>query len=194
MTGQVNFDSHVQTLLAAAIGLVNARTPGHDGTRAVEPVAPAAGRGARDAVSEVLLSQGRHSSVTTADVERLDAVAARLREVFVAADAGDVGAAAGLVNALLASTGARPRLDRFDDGHWSLHFHGPDDGVVVGWSAGFASALALVIGSDFGARLGVCAADPCDRVYLDESKNGTRRFCSPRCQSRVKAAAHRARR
>ena len=32
-----------------------------------------------------------------------------------------------------------------------------------------------------------------DRVYLDASKNGTRRFCSTACQNRVKAAAHRAR-
>ncbi|HWD80506.1 MAG TPA: CGNR zinc finger domain-containing protein [Kribbella sp.] len=42
-------------------------------------------------------------------------------------------------------------------------------------------------------RLGVCAAPHCDRVFVDTSKNGQRRFHSPQCQSRVKAAAHRAR-
>lgn len=185
----MRFDSHVETLLAAAVGLVNLLTPGHDGT---QPVAPPTGVGATAAVGAVLVSQGRRSRVTAADARRLGGVARELREVFAAVDRGDVGRAAVLVNALLESTGARPRLDRFEDG-WSLHFHGPDDGVVVGWSAGFASALALCVGSEYAGRLGLCAAAPCDRVYVDASKNGTRRFCSTRCQSRVKAAAHRSR-
>jgi predicted RNA-binding Zn ribbon-like protein len=50
----------------------------------------------------------------------------------------------------------------------------------------------MAIGSDLAGRLGVCQADPCDRVYIDTSYNLGRRFCSRRCQSRVKAAAHRA--
>jgi predicted RNA-binding Zn ribbon-like protein len=41
-------------------------------------------------------------------------------------------------------------------------------------------------------RLGVCAAPRCDRVYVDTSRNATRRFCSTACQNRVKAAAFRA--
>jgi predicted RNA-binding Zn ribbon-like protein len=51
----------------------------------------------------------------------------------------------------------------------------------------------VALGSDLGGRLGVCSAPACDRVYVDGSKNGTRRFCSTQCQSRVKAAVHRAR-
>jgi predicted RNA-binding Zn ribbon-like protein len=39
----------------------------------------------------------------------------------------------------------------------------------------------------------VCAAPACDRVFVDVARDAQRRFCSPRCQSRVKAAAHRAR-
>lgn len=185
----MQFDSHVQTLLTAAVGLVNLLTPGHDGTGIVEP--PTRSR-LTAAVSAVLVSQGRRSRVTAADAARLHVVAGQLREVFTAADRGHVDRAAGLVNDLLETTRARPRLDRFDDG-WSLHFHGPDDGVVAGWSAGFASALALCVGSEYAGRLGVCEAAPCDRVFVDGSKNGTRRFCSTRCQSRVKAAAHRSR-
>ena len=34
----------------------------------------------------------------------------------------------------------------------------------------------------------------CGRVFLDVSKNGSRRFCSVTCQNRVKAAAFRQRR
>jgi predicted RNA-binding Zn ribbon-like protein len=41
--------------------------------------------------------------------------------------------------------------------------------------------------------LGTCDSDDCDRVFLDESKNGSRRFCSTTCQNRVKPAAFRRR-
>jgi predicted RNA-binding Zn ribbon-like protein len=50
-----------------------------------------------------------------------------------------------------------------------------------------------VLGSEFNDRLGVCTAPHCDRVYVDVSRNGTRRFCSTACQGRVKTAAFRAR-
>ena len=42
-------------------------------------------------------------------------------------------------------------------------------------------------------RLGVCAAERCDRVYVDLSRNGAKRFCSTACQNRAKAAAFRVR-
>jgi predicted RNA-binding Zn ribbon-like protein len=53
--------------------------------------------------------------------------------------------------------------------------------------------MATVLGSEYADRLGVCAAPACDRVFVDVSRNGTKRFCTEACQSRVKAAAHRAR-
>ena len=186
----MRFDSHIETLLAATVALVNAVTPGHDGATAVTPPV---GEALEDAVGGALVSQGRHARVTPAQGAELASYAASLRAVFVATDAGEVDRAAGLVNDLLARTGARPRLDQGPEG-WGLHFHGADDGVVLGWSAGLASALAVCVGSDLAGVLGLCAADPCDRVFVDSSRNGTRRFCSTRCQNRVKAAAHRARR
>ena len=57
-----------------------------------------------------------------------------------------------------------------------------------------ATALAVVLGTEHGGRLGVCTAPRCDRVYVDTSRNATRRFCSASCQNRVKTAAFRARR
>ena len=65
--------------------------------------------------------------------------------------------------------------------------------MAVGWAAGCATGLAVVLGSEFHDRLGVCTAPRCDRVYVDTSRNGTRRYCSTACQNRVKAAAFRAR-
>jgi len=80
-----------------------------------------------------------------------------------------------------------------DVGVGDLHFHGADDTLADGWAAGCASGLALAIGSDLAGRLRVCAAPAFDRVFVDVARNAQRRFCSSQCQSRVKAAAHRAR-
>ena len=41
--------------------------------------------------------------------------------------------------------------------------------------------------------MGTCAAERCDVVFVDTSKNGSRRFCSTGCQNRVKTAAYRSR-
>jgi predicted RNA-binding Zn ribbon-like protein len=113
--------------------------------------------------------------------------------VFTALAAGDPDAAARRLNTMLQQTGARPRLDRHDGEPWHLHFHGTDESLAKGWAAGCATGLAVVLGSGAAGRLGVCTAPHCNRVFVDLSRNGTRRFCSTACQNRVKAAAFRAR-
>ena len=42
-------------------------------------------------------------------------------------------------------------------------------------------------------RLGVCSAEGCDDVYVDTSRNASRRYCSNTCASRSTVAAYRAR-
>ncbi len=189
MTGQVSFDSHARSVLAAAVEYVNRLTPGYFGG------APfAAPCDEPQAVADALAAIGYPQElVRRNDARRLVELAGRMRIVFEAAHAGDLDRAATEINALLLDTNARPQLDRGKDRPWSLHFHGPDEQLANGWSAGCAAGLALAVGSDLAGRLGVCAAPQCDRVFVDVSRNGQRRFCSPQCQSRVKAAAHRAR-
>lgn len=189
MTGQIHFNSHVWVVTDVACRLVNALTAGHDGTRPVEP--PPIGRRA-DAVRAVLERDDYRPALTEDQANALTALAERVREVFAASSSGDVASAACIVNDLLEEFGAAPRLDPARGGGWALHFHGRDTSVVVGWGAGIAAGLGMAIGSDLAGRLGVCQADPCDRVYVDTSPNLRKRFCSTRCQSRVKAAAHRA--
>jgi predicted RNA-binding Zn ribbon-like protein len=175
-------------VLAASVEYVNRLTPGWSGGLAFEGPDDEA-----QAVADSLVAIGYpQPSVKMDDARRLAVLAGRMRIVFEAAQAGDLDRAADEINALLLDTNARPQLDRRERG-WSLHFHGPDDGLVNGWAAGCAAGLALAVGSDLAGRLGVCAAPQCDRVFVDVSRNGQRRFCSPQCQSRVKAAAHRAR-
>ncbi|MEU4194810.1 CGNR zinc finger domain-containing protein [Kribbella sp. NPDC026611] len=195
MTGQVSFDSHARSVLAASVEYVNRLTAGYSGGTAY--AAPADDPEAiTRAVAEALTAIGyppAGMSVPLDDARRLVELAGRMRIVFEAAADGDLDAAATEINALLVDTNARPQLDRGRDRPWSLHFHGPDEQLANGWTAGCAAGLALAVGSDLAGRLGVCAAPQCDRVFVDVSKNGQRRFCSPQCQSRVKAAAHRAR-
>ena len=187
----MNFTSHVDAVVAVAVSLVNALTPGEARGRAYEP--PAGEAACRATTAALRTGQRTARLVTTAEAAELAATAVRLRAVFDAVDAGAVDAAAGKVNTMLAETGAHPQLDRHDSEPWHLHFHGRTNSLAEGWSAGCATGLAVVLGTDMYDRLGVCTAPRCDRVYVDVSRNGTRRFCSTACQNRVKAAAFRAR-
>ncbi|SFB09819.1 CGNR zinc finger domain-containing protein [Nocardioides alpinus] len=76
----------------------------------------------------------------------------------------------------------------------ALHVYGADDMLADGSAAGCTSGLALAIGSDLAGRVVICAALAFDRMFVDVARNAQRRFSSPQCQSRVRAAAaHRAR-
>lgn len=182
------FDSHVATLLDVSAALVNTLT---DGTSRGRPyTAPRDG----DLLTAVTAALPGEARVRPAAAAHLARTAEQLRLVFEAVEEQRIDAAAERLNSLLHATGARPQLDRVPGEPWQVHFHGADDTLAVGWSAGCATALALAIGSDLAGRLGVCRAPRCDRVYVDNSRNAARQFCSTACQSRVKAAAFRARR
>jgi len=187
----VNFTSHLDAVVTVAVSLVNALTPGEAHGREHQP--PAGDDLAAAVTAALRQGQPAARPVTEAEAAELADTAARLRMVFDAAETGQLDAAAGHVNDLLVATGARPQLDRHDAEPWHLHFHGRDDSVPRGWAAGCATGLAVVLGTNSRDRLGVCTAPHCDRVYVDASRNGTRRFCSSSCQNRVKAAAFRAR-
>jgi predicted RNA-binding Zn ribbon-like protein len=117
----------------------------------------------------------------------------RLYTVFAAVEASDMDAACTTVNLLLADTRAAPVLSRHGDQPWHLHFHAVDAGWARSWAASMATALAIVLGSSWADRFGICSGPECDRVFVDASRNGGKRFCSTACQNRVKAAAFRAR-
>jgi predicted RNA-binding Zn ribbon-like protein len=176
----VNFNSHADVVVRVAVALVNLLTEGEDRSREYLP--PESTERAAQ-ITAVFRSAGGRREVTAAEGEEFGAVAA-----------GDIDGAARLVNVMLVDTGARPALDRHDDEPWHLHFHAADEtSMVKSWAAGCATGLAVVLGGELYDRLGVCTAPHCDRVYVDTSRNGSRRFCSTACQNRVKAAAFRER-
>jgi predicted RNA-binding Zn ribbon-like protein len=186
----VEYNSHTDRVVRVTVDLVNLLTPGEAHGHPYVP--PADGELARE-VTRVLRAGGGTVEATADEAAELGTYAAVFRDVFTATDAGDSDTAATRVNELLRWTGARPELERHDGSHWHLHFHSADRKLPGGWAAGCAAGLATVVGGPMHDRLGVCTAPHCDRVYVDVSRNGTRRFCSTTCQNRVKTAAFRAR-
>ncbi len=187
----MNFNSHTDAVVVMAVALVNLLTPGEDRSREYLPP-----RGAERAatLNALFRSAGSRSEITEAEGEEFARVATDLRTVFAAVAAEDIDSAAYQVNGMLAATGAHPALERHDGEPWHIHFHSADEASPVkGWAAGCATGLAIVLGGELYDRLGVCTAPHCDRVYVDTSRNGSRRFCSTACQNRVKAAAFRER-
>jgi predicted RNA-binding Zn ribbon-like protein len=186
----VNFNSHLDTMVGVAVGLVNVATPGYREGRSYQVPGDAT---LVDALATRLQTGRKVRSLRSADTGPLCAAAAQLREAVVAVDRGDHDSAAAILNDILLSTGTRPHLERHDGEPWHLHFHGRDGDLIGGWVGSCATALAVVLGSEYADRLGVCSAQSCDRVFVDTSRNGTRRFCGLACQSRMKTAAYRAR-
>ena len=175
-----------------AVALVNLLTPGEDRSR---KYLPPEGAERAAALNALFKSAGSRTEVGSAEAEAFVPVATALGAVFSAVAAGDVDRAAHQLNDLLTATGARPALDRHDGEPWHIHFHSADESSpAAGWAAGCATGLAIVLGGELHDRLGVCTAPHCDRVYVDVSRNGSKRFCSTACQNRVKAAAFRERR
>lgn len=97
------------------------------------------------------------------------------------------------VNTILAEANALPRLVRHDELDWHIHATSLESPLAERILVEAAMALVDVIRSDQMDRLETCAADDCAGLYLDVSKNASRRFCSTRCGNRIAARAHRAR-
>jgi predicted RNA-binding Zn ribbon-like protein len=188
VTGKVNFGSHLDAAITIAARLVNELTPGQARGRDYRPPEDTA------AISRLLPPEdGVQPQVTPADAAGLSALASQLRVVFARVDRDDMDGAAAQINSLLTASSARPVLARHDGQTWHLHYHPIEAGLTLSWTAICATGLATALDSEYADRLGVCSAESCDRVFVDTSRNGTRRFCSAACQNRIKAAAFRQR-
>jgi predicted RNA-binding Zn ribbon-like protein len=187
----VNFNSHYDAPVRLAATIANALTQGETGGRPYPlPVGEARREAAAGALRSIAPDVGR---ITLAEANAFAALAATLRGVFTAVAAGDPDTAVRAVNQTLRNAKAQPYLTRHDGQPWHLHHRGTAGGVAAEWAGVCAAGLAVVLGSDARNRLGLCTAPRCDRVYVDTSHNGSRRFCSTTCQNRVKTAAYRAR-
>jgi predicted RNA-binding Zn ribbon-like protein len=89
------------------------------------------------------------------------------------------------INRWLREVNALPFLVRHDRFDWHLHATEADAPLADRMRAEGALALAEVVRADATGRMRVCAADDCTGLLLDQSRNGSKRFCSVRCGNRV---------
>ena len=121
-------------------------------------------------------AHGQSLRVTAADVAKLQALRARLLDVFAAPD-DDL--ARRHINALLADYPMRPQLA--SDGERGVTFE-PTGTDVAGWvGASAALGLAFFVAAHGTTRFGICDASDCADAYIDSSKNTTKRYCSSGC-------------
>ena len=137
----------------------------------------------------VLVHHGREAAATSATEADLTAVRelrdALRRTFFVANEAEAVEHLNGLLDAAPA-----PRLLRDGDG-WRFGWEETGPFFLTGTTT---VALLHAIGRYGFGRFGVCAGAPCTGVYVDRSRNASRRYCCWLCADRVTQAAARARR
>lgn len=131
-----------------------------------------------------------HRSRDRAELIAVQALRPRLRQLWDA----DADAAAAVVNAMLVAGHALPQLVRHDD--WGYHLHATPDDAPLADRMAVEAAMSMVDVIRQGEldRLGTCAADDCDNVLVDLSKNRSKRFCGTACANRVNVANFRARR
>ena len=135
-------------------------------------------------------TSGSELQLTGRDAARVGEAADLVRAV---AEAGDQPTVVARLNDLLAV--ARPRPYATDhDGDLHLHWAREDAGALEQLTTTVAIGLSQVVTQHGWQRLGVCSAEGCDDVYVDTSRNASRRYCSNTCASRSTVAAYRARR
>ncbi|MFT4051668.1 MAG: CGNR zinc finger domain-containing protein [Microbacterium sp.] len=127
------------------------------------------------------------------DDEELEAVRAnrpRLRALWNADREGAVP----LVNAMLRDGRALPQLVIHDGFDWHIHATEPDAPLSTRMLVEAAMAFVDVIRLDQWDRVRSCEADDCACVYVDFSKNGSKRYCDTgNCGNRMNVNAYRRR-
>jgi predicted RNA-binding Zn ribbon-like protein len=129
---------------------------------------------------------------TPEELESVRALRPRLRRFWTVKDRDKIVA---LVNDILDEADARPYLSRHDEWDWHLHVTRPEAPLADRIAAEAAMALLELIRSDALGRLRICAAEDCEDVVIDLSKNSSKRYCDTgNCGNRTNVAAYRARR
>ncbi|SER06841.1 CGNR zinc finger domain-containing protein [Microlunatus flavus] len=128
--------------------------------------------------------------VRTEGAEELALAAAQVREILAAPTPGR---AAELINRLLVAQQARPELAPDQDGRWRLHLHPRGASAAALDLVKAATGLAVLVDEGRWGTIRACGAERCDDLFLDQSRNLIRRYCSRVCANRVNAALHRRR-
>ena len=99
-----------------------------------------------------------------------------------------------MLNALLAETGAVPQIVAHDGRGPHIHVSPSTAPIADRIAAHLAMGFAELLVAGESRRLRTCASPTCREVFLDESRNRSRRYCDSRtCGNRLHVAAYRAR-
>ncbi|MFF4779154.1 CGNR zinc finger domain-containing protein [Microtetraspora fusca] len=169
--------------------LVNLATARWRGGASVQPLA------GENLVTTFAANLGDRASVALrADPDagrHLAELAAELRQALLAERPADQAAR---INAIIRRYGAQPYLVEDVGQPFHLHFHGSGGSEVEALGGEFATALALIVDGYGPDRFGECEAHQCEAVYIDLTRNASRRYCGAACTARAKTAAYRSRR
>ena len=138
---------------------------------------------------EEWFSPGTLLELSASEAGRARSTAQLVRAVALAETEDDV---LDRLNELLALARPRPYATHHD-GELHLHYARPDAPALEQLTTTVAMGLSQVVVQHGWQRLGVCSAEGCDDVYVDTSRNASRRYCSNTCASRSTVAAYRAR-
>jgi len=142
---------------------------------------------------DAYLDEYAYTGTFRRDDDELSAVRAnreRLRELW---DVDREGAVP-LVNAMLRDGQALPQLVIHDTFDWHIHATESDAPLSTRMLVESAMAFVDVIRSDQWDRVRICDADDCRSVYVDFSKNGSKRYCDTgNCGNRMNVIAYRRR-
>jgi predicted RNA-binding Zn ribbon-like protein len=145
-----------------------------------------------DEVVEVLRAYGEREplDLTGEDVADLRSAAVLLREAFLA---DDVDTAAATLNRLLGEHTGPLRLTSHDgDTPWHPHLDRADDGPWGAWLLASSCLALTVLVWDHQRPPGrLCASSDCRQVFVTQGAGPERRYCSRRCATRERVAAHR---
>jgi predicted RNA-binding Zn ribbon-like protein len=128
-----------------------------------------------------------------ADLPPLRKLRGELGQVFASAREQRDAEVVAQINHLLERHRPAPSISGHDATDWHLHVADDHAPVAVELGTGAVMGLAMVFLQLGVERLGSCADPRCSGVFVDTSRNRSRRFCSDRCASRANVAAHRAR-
>jgi predicted RNA-binding Zn ribbon-like protein len=141
------------------------------------------------AVLDDLLRRAPEPPPRAARPEDLGAARTLRAQLLAAFRVRDTAELADALNPLLGAPGWGLRAG---GGGWEL---GPAPaGELIPWlGVRMARGLAELVAVYGTGRLHVCAAEDCQAVLVDVSRNGGRRFCSRTCSSRINVRRHRRR-
>lgn len=132
----------------------------------------------------------RERAITGHDLEMVERA---IGEWLAVVDAQDPEERGSRVNAMTEAYCSFPTLTDHAGTGWHLHYRPSEISVGRQVGAMMAAGTALHLAGRGMNRLGRCAVDDCDRVYVDLTRNGRQRYCSPACANRDAVRRHRAR-